>query len=128
MEEGVNVSKKPPMIPVVVLIYCNFAFLFNFVLLETLSSTLAMDQWGWKPQLAVENMGFITMGAGGLGVLVFSMIGPLSKRFDERLLLLCCGILPMIVGRSIMFPFTGDHPPVDCLRYHHLSFPRGIKV
>ena len=53
------------MIPVVILIYCNFAFLFNFVLLETLSSTLAMDQvmmmmmimimimilqWGWAPQ------------------------------------------------------------------------------
>ena len=122
------------MIPVIVLIFCNFAFLKNFVLLETLSSTLAMDQWGWAPQLAVENMGFITMGAGGLGVLVFrfslvntlnthfslvlvfSMIGPLSKRFDERLLLLCCGILPMIIGRSIMFPFSGDHPPVDCMR------------
>ena len=61
-------------------------------------------------------MGFITMGAGGLGVLVFSMIGPLSKRFDERLLLLGLGILPMILGRSIMFPFTGDHAPIDCLR------------
>ena len=61
-------------------------------------------------------MGFITMGAGGLGVLVFSMIGPLSKRFDERLLLLGLGILPMIIGRSIMFPFTGDHAPIDCLR------------
>merc|ERR1712062_45220 len=56
------------------------------------------------------------MGAGGLGVLVFSMIGPLSKRFDERLLLLGLGILPMIIGRSIMFPLTGDHAPIDCLR------------
>ena len=73
MEEGgVDLSnKRPPLIPVIVLLFCNFAFLKNFVLLETLSSTLAMDQWGWKPQLAVENMGFITMGAGGLGVLVF---------------------------------------------------------
>lgn len=72
MEEGGGDSfRTPPMIPVIVLIFCNFAFLKNFVLLETLSSTLAMDQWGWAPQLAVENMGFITMGAGGLGVLVF---------------------------------------------------------
>ena len=43
-------SRRPPLVPVVILIYCNFAFLFNFVLLETLSSTLAMDQWGWAPQ------------------------------------------------------------------------------
>ena len=58
-------SRWPPLVPVVILIYCNFAFLFNFVLLETLSSTLAMDQvmmmmmimimimilqWGWAPQ------------------------------------------------------------------------------
>ena len=61
-------------------------------------------------------MGFVTMGGGFLGVLVFSMMGPLSKRFDERLLLLGLGILPMIIGRSIMFPFTGDHAPIDCLR------------
>ena len=57
MEKGVNVSKKPPMIPVVVLIYCNFAFLFNFVLLETLSSTLAMDQWGWSPVVSYKATG-----------------------------------------------------------------------
>ena len=74
-----SLSLRPPLVPVSVLIYCNFAFLFNFVLLETLSSTLSMDQWGWSPQSAVETMGFATMGAGGLGVLVFSMIGPLSK-------------------------------------------------
>ena len=68
-------KKMPPLIPVVILIYCNFSFLFNYVLLETLTSTLAMDQWAWKPQHAVERMGFITMGAGLLGVLVFTMIG-----------------------------------------------------
>ena len=45
--------------------------MFNYVLLETLTSTLAMDQWAWKPQHAVERMGFITMGAGALGVMVF---------------------------------------------------------
>ena len=63
--------KLPPMIPVLILIYSNFSFLFNYVLLETLTSTLAMDQWAWKPQHAVERMGFITMGAGALGVMVF---------------------------------------------------------
>ena len=44
----------PPMIPVLILIYSNFSFLFNYVLLETLTSTLAMDQWAWKPEAAVS--------------------------------------------------------------------------
>ena len=56
------------------------------------------------------------MGAGGLGVVMFSLIGPLSKCIDERLLLIVFGIVPMLVGRVIMFPFPGlaDHPPVNC--------------
>merc|ERR550525_807576 len=103
------------MIPVLILIYCNFSFLFNYVLLETLTSTLAMDQWAWKPETAVENMGFVTMGAAAVGVLVFSMIGALSKRFDERWLLLLAGILPMLLGRAVMLPIPGvSHPPVNC--------------
>jgi len=109
-------NMMPPMLPVIVLIYCYFSFLFNFVLLETLTSTLAMDQWGWDPEAAVENMGFVTMGAAGLGAIVFSMIGPLSKRFDERLLLFVLGIIPMLIGRMIMFPIPSlaPHPPVNC--------------
>ena len=67
--------KLPPLVPVLILIYSNFSFLFNYVLLETLTSTLAMDQWAWSPQQAVERMGVITMVAGLLGVLVFTMIG-----------------------------------------------------
>ena len=58
-----------------VLTFSFFSCLFNYVLLETLTSTLAMDQWAWSPQQAVERMGFITMCAGLLGVLVFTMIG-----------------------------------------------------
>ena len=60
-------------------------------------------------------MGFVTMGAAFMGVLVFSMIGPLAKRVDERLLLVVLGILPMLLGRAVMLPIPGvDHPPVNC--------------
>ena len=60
-------------------------------------------------------MGFVTMGAAAVGVLVFGMIGVLSKRFDERWLLLVAGILPMLLGRAVMLPIPGvDHPPVNC--------------
>jgi len=106
-------TTRPPLIPILTLIYNYFSFLCNFVLLETIMTTLAMDQWGWQPQQAIQNMGFIIMGAGAISVVVFGLIGPLSKRFDERKLLLTCGILPMILGRIIMFPIPGQpHPPI----------------
>merc|ERR1719318_1967676 len=97
-------NTRPPLLPILTLIYNYFSFLCNFVLLETIMTTLAMDQWGWKPQQAITNMGFIIMGAGAISIVVFGLIGPLSKRFDERKLLITCGILPMILGRVIMFP------------------------
>ena len=70
-EERNTERTRPPLLPVIVLTYSFFSCMFNYVLLETLTSTLAMDQWAWSPQTAVERMGFITMGAGALGVLVF---------------------------------------------------------
>ena len=75
VEEKTPERRRPPLLPVIVLTYSFFSCMFNYVLLETLTSTLAMDQWAWSPQHAVERMGFITMGAGLLGVLVFTMIG-----------------------------------------------------
>jgi len=106
-------NTRPPLLPIFTLIYNYFSFLCNFVLLETIMTTLAMDQWGWRPQAAITNMGFIIMGAGAISVLVFGLIGPLSKRFDERKLLILCGILPMILGRVIMFPIPGQpNPPI----------------
>merc|ERR1711935_593289 len=118
-ESGVVEKKYPPMIPIVVSIYNYFAFLANFVLLETILTKLAMDQWGWESDVAIQRMGFVIMGAGGMSIFVFAAIGPLSKRFDERTLLIALGILPMILGRVIMFPIPGQpNPPlkqsVDC--------------
>ena len=71
VQEKTGERTRPPLLPVMVLTLSFFSCMFNYVLLETLTSTLAMDQWAWKPQHAVERMGFITMGAGALGVLVF---------------------------------------------------------
>ena len=71
---------------------------------------LAIDQWGWTQQDAIFYLG-ITMAVGGvLSGLCFATIGPLSKKFDERALLLFAGIVPMIVGRVIMFPMGTEFP------------------
>jgi hypothetical protein len=42
--------------------------------------------------------------------LCFATIGPLSRKFDERLLFIFAGIVPMILGRVIMFPYAEEKP------------------
>jgi len=119
-ESGDEEKKYPPMLPIIVSIYNYFAFLANFVLLETILTKLAMDQWGWSSEDAIARMGYVIMGAGAMSAFVFAGIGPLAKRFDERMLLIVLGIIPMILGRVVMFPIPGrPNPPlkqsVDCL-------------
>ena len=70
---------------------------------------LAIDQWGWSKEDAIMYLG-ITMAAGGiLSGMCFATIGPLAKKFDERVLLLFAGLVPMILGRICMFPLGSDY-------------------
>ena len=71
---------------------------------------LAIDQWGWTKEDAILYLG-ITMACGGvLSGFCFACIGPLSKKFDERFLLLVAGLFPMILGRICMFPLGSEYP------------------
>lgn len=81
-----------------------------FVIIRLLTP-IANDHWGWSQQDAILYLG-ITMAAGGvLAGFCFSSVGPLCKRFDERLVLIFCGIFPMIIGRLMMMPMGKDNPP-----------------
>jgi len=121
IEEEATENEAPSSISLMAVftcIYNYFAFLANFVLLETIMTKLAMDQWGWNEQDAIQRMGYVIMGAGAISVVIFAVIGPLSKRFDERTLLLVCGIVPMILGRVVMFPLPGQPYPPQWLSGH----------
>ena len=74
-----------PVGPIVACLYNYFSFLCNFVLLETICVKLAMDMWGWGAQQAISNMGWMMMGAGACTLVVFCLIGPLSKRYHNML-------------------------------------------
>ena len=72
---------------------------------------MAIDQWGWTEEDTILYIG-ITMAAGGvLAAFCFAAIGPLSKRFNEKLLLIFVGIIPLIVGRLVMMPMGSTKPP-----------------
>ena len=49
-----SAALKPPKVPLLVLTWCYFSALFNYVVLETLPSKLAMDQWGWSAQVTCD--------------------------------------------------------------------------
>ena len=69
-----------------------------------------MDQFAWSRQFAVQNLG-ITMSVGGVfGGIVFSFVGLLSKRFDERKLLIILGFVPLILSKIIYMPMASYHP------------------
>lgn len=61
-----------------------FVLVFNFVLLETLATSLTMDQFAWSKKQALEYMGAL-MSAGALvACAVFALITPLTRVFEER--------------------------------------------
>ena len=60
---------------------------------------LAIDQWGWTEENAILYLGIIMVIGGVLSGVCYACLGPLANKYDERLLLLLAGLIPMIIGR-----------------------------
>ncbi|XP_065349377.1 major facilitator superfamily domain-containing protein 8-like isoform X2 [Cloeon dipterum] len=102
---------KPDYMATWSLILAFFILSFNFVLLETLGQPLVMDQFAWTKEQAVMNMGLLMTAGAVIALVTFAAIKPLTKKFDERCLLLWGGFMLMVVGRISHIPW-GDAPPV----------------
>jgi MFS family permease len=70
-----------------------------------------MDQFGWTEEETVLYFGILISSTGVMCVFLFAIVGPLSKRFDERKLLIFIGISTMFLGRLVVFPIPGNDPP-----------------
>ncbi|TRY68880.1 hypothetical protein TCAL_11023 [Tigriopus californicus] len=106
-----NNLSPPDMVVTISCIFNFFIYLINFVILETLGTPLCIDQFGWTESEAILYLG-IAMSVGGIiSVICFATVGPLSKRFDERKMIIFIGLIPMIIARLIMMPFPGLPPP-----------------
>ena len=77
----------------------------------SLVTPLAVNNFGWSNEKAIEFLGWMMASMSLLSVFCFGSIGPLSKRIDERLMLIFAGVIPMIIGRLIMMPMGKDPPP-----------------
>jgi len=93
-------------------VFAFFMYLFNFILLETIGTPLCMQQLGWDETTSIRNLGILMSIGAFVSLFAFGLVAPLTKRFDERLVYLICGLIPMLGGRIAMIPMGSDYPPL----------------
>jgi len=101
---------KPDYFSCWTLIVAFFVLVFNFVLLETIGTSLTMDQFAWSKSEAMFNMGLLMSVGAVIACITFAAIGPLCNKFEERSVLLWGGFLLMAIGRILYIPY-GDQLP-----------------
>ncbi|XP_036325798.1 major facilitator superfamily domain-containing protein 8-like isoform X1 [Rhagoletis pomonella] len=101
---------KPDYVSAWTLIMAFFVLVFNFVLLETLGTSLTMDQFAWSNHEALYYMGILMSVGAIVSLVTFVAINPLCKMFPEHYVLIWGGFSLMVLGRVLYIPW-GDSPP-----------------
>ncbi|XP_037969233.2 major facilitator superfamily domain-containing protein 8 [Plutella xylostella] len=105
-------SMKPDLISSWTLVAAFFVLVFNFVLLETLATSLTMDQFAWSKREALEYMGVLMSAGAVVACVTFALITPLTKLFEERALLLWGGFLLTGLASVLCIPWGPGPPPL----------------
>ncbi|XP_076065497.1 major facilitator superfamily domain-containing protein 8-like isoform X2 [Oratosquilla oratoria] len=102
---------KPDYVAVVGLLYSFFVALSVLTLVEMLAVPLMEDQYAWSDEFAVVVAG-IALGCAGLVTLfVYIDISFLSRKFDERLILILHGSVPVVLGMFLFLPWGDEKMP-----------------
>lgn len=99
-----------------------FVVLFIFALFETILTPLTMDMYAWTQEQAVLYDGIILAALGVEAVVVFMGVKLLSKKIDERAILLG-GLVVVWVGFFILLPWGNQFPKVQWEDLHNSSIP-----
>ncbi|CAH0586745.1 unnamed protein product [Chrysodeixis includens] len=105
-------AMKPDPVSSWTLVAAFFVLVFNFVLLETLATMLTMDQFAWSKRQALEYMGALMSAGAVVACLTFALIGPLTRLFEERALLLWGGFLLTGLASLLCIPWGPGPPPL----------------
>lgn len=111
-EEETLKAIKPDNLAAWTLICAFFVLVFNFVLLETLGTSLTMDQFAWSKSETLYYIGILMSVGAVVSCITFVMIEPLCKRFNERKVMLWGGFLFMVIGRILFIPWGPDPPKI----------------
>ncbi|XP_046670778.1 major facilitator superfamily domain-containing protein 8 [Homalodisca vitripennis] len=103
---------KPDFLCAWTMIIAFFILVFNFVLLETLGTSLTMDQFAWTKSQALSNIGMLLSAGGVIACVSFVLINPLCKLFNECHVLLWGGFFLMVVGRAVYIPLGSTLPVI----------------
>lgn len=116
LKQGVTTERetwkgnKPDYLASWTLITAFFVLVFNFMLLETLGTSLTMDQFAWTKAEALYYMG-ILMSVGAVAACVtFGLINPLCKYFSEVKVMIWVGFFFMVLGRAVYIPWGSGFP------------------
>ncbi|XP_017036099.1 major facilitator superfamily domain-containing protein 8 isoform X1 [Drosophila kikkawai] len=101
---------KPNYLSAWILIVAFFILVFNFVLLETLGTSLTMDMFAWSKADSLWYMGIMMTTAAIVSLVTFVLISPLCKLIAERYLLIWGGFSLMFLGRVLFVPWGPDPP------------------
>ncbi|KAL7732400.1 hypothetical protein ACLKA6_004375 [Drosophila palustris] len=108
---------KPNYFSAWTLIVAFFVLVFNFVLLETLGTSLTMDMFAWTNDEALYYMGIFMAIAAIISLVTFVLIEPMCKLFAERFVLIWGGFSLMVIGRLLYIPW-GPDPPKLAMAYN----------
>uniref|UniRef100_A0A8C5M906 Major facilitator superfamily domain containing 8 n=1 Tax=Leptobrachium leishanense TaxID=445787 RepID=A0A8C5M906_9ANUR len=89
-----------------------FVILFCFALFETIATPLTMDMYAWSRSKAVFYNGVILAAIGFESMIVFIVVKILSKKVEERVLLLG-GLVIIWVGFFILLPWGTEFPKIQ---------------
>ncbi|XP_039289123.1 major facilitator superfamily domain-containing protein 8 [Nilaparvata lugens] len=111
-EQAAWKETKPDYLIAWTMIVSFFILVFNFVLLETLGTSLTMDQFAWSKSEAVKYMGILLSVGSLFACVTFIVIGPLCKKFNETRVLQYGGFLLMVFGRAACMPYGSTYPVI----------------
>ncbi len=77
---------------------------------HSLMQPISAHQFGWEDQDSLLYVGLFTACSGLLSAFCFAWVGPLSRRVDERVLLIVVGCVPLLLSRLLMLPMSSDTP------------------
>lgn len=92
------------------LIFAFFVIVFNFVLVETLATSLTMDQFAWSKTQSLRNTGILMGCSAIIAIVVFLFTKKLTQIFLERKLMVWGGFLITGIATALLLPW-GSEPP-----------------